>query len=439
MKVKCNLQSPIRRNMAASLFGVAINLLNQIVLVPFYIIYWGNELYSDWIVISALMTIFSLSDVGLNNVIQNRFAIKYSEGNKEECSSLLNSNIAIISLTFLLFLILVLIYEFFFDISSQMSLHVLSRTEAGLIFLLLMIKVFIGMYSGVLNAIYRATHHADKAMFYDQFTFLVVVIITFLFVVFRISLVWLSFSICIPYIVTIVFKKYDSQKYFSHHLSIFEFNWPLIRKILIPSLSFMTFPIGNTMILQGFTLVVNKFFGADEVVLFNTTRTLCNFIKTMVGTIQTSVMPEYSIAYGNSDYLRMRTLHRKSVKLSLLYTFFMGVVLLLMGPLIYSVWTHEKVEFSFLLMLGFIISLLFESIWWSSSVTVMATNNHTKLGIVFTVFSSFALVLAICILYINQHLYLVTLPLIVMQILMAFVAVREGLKLTKDNFKYLFT
>ena len=44
--------SPIRKNLLANGFGIGVQLLNQIVLVPFYILFWGNELYSDWIVIS---------------------------------------------------------------------------------------------------------------------------------------------------------------------------------------------------------------------------------------------------------------------------------------------------------------------------------------------------------------------------------------------------
>lgn len=45
--------SPIRKNLLANGFGIGVQLLNQIVLVPFYILFWGNELYSDWIVISG--------------------------------------------------------------------------------------------------------------------------------------------------------------------------------------------------------------------------------------------------------------------------------------------------------------------------------------------------------------------------------------------------
>lgn len=95
--MKLSINSPLRKNFVANLFGIGVNLLNQIVLVPFYIIYWGKDLYSDWIVLSALTAFFCMSDMGLNSVIQNRFSIKYAQNKREECDSLLANNVVIVS------------------------------------------------------------------------------------------------------------------------------------------------------------------------------------------------------------------------------------------------------------------------------------------------------------------------------------------------------
>ena len=96
--IRALFNSPIRKNFLANLFGIGVQLLYQIVLVPFYILYWGNNLYSDWIVLSAITVIFGMSDIGINSVIQNRFSIKYAEGNLSECNTLLSFNFIIISI-----------------------------------------------------------------------------------------------------------------------------------------------------------------------------------------------------------------------------------------------------------------------------------------------------------------------------------------------------
>lgn len=134
MKISFITNSPIRRNMIANLFGVCVQLLNQIVLVPFYILFWGNELYSDWIVISALSAIFAMSDVGLNNVIQNRFSIKLSEEDYEECNSLLTNNFILVAITMVFTLFACGVFVGLWDITKVMSLHLLTRYEANFVF-----------------------------------------------------------------------------------------------------------------------------------------------------------------------------------------------------------------------------------------------------------------------------------------------------------------
>ena len=130
-------------------------------------------------------------------------------------------------------------------------------------------------------------------------------------------------------------------------------------------LSFMAFPLGNTIVLQGYTLVVNGFFGAEAVVLYNTTRTLCNFVKTLLGTLQNSVWPEYSIAYGKKDFARMRHLHRKILKITIAVSFCAGVGILVLGPIIYKIWTHNAVAFSYSLMGVYVVAIFIESLWTS--------------------------------------------------------------------------
>lgn len=138
--------------------------------MPFYIIYWGNDLYSDWIVISALTAFFGMSDIGLNSVIQNRFSMSYAEGDLRQCSSLLVNNVAIIIIIGTICIVSSIVYVSIFDITDQLGLHILSRAEGSIVFVVLLCQIFIQMFSGIENAIFRATHNASIAVYYDQIT-----------------------------------------------------------------------------------------------------------------------------------------------------------------------------------------------------------------------------------------------------------------------------
>lgn len=433
MKIPFVTNSPIRKNLLANFFGIGVQLMNQIVLVPFYILFWGNELYSDWIVLSALTTIFSMSDVGLNNVIQNRFAICHSEGKKKECDSLLTNNFVLVFGSLVLFVFLSFVFCFIWDISKVMDIHQLTRWQASLVFIILIVRVFLGMMSGVASAIYKGTHNASRAIIIDNLCLLAVAIISLICMMLSVSIVLMSIVICIPYFVVLIYKQIDSRKFYDYKFSLKTFDWPLLKSILLPSLSFMSFPLGNTIVLQGYTLLVNSFFGADSVVLYNTTRTLCNFIKTFLATLQTAVWPEYSIAYGNCDYSLMRYLHRKIIKVTLIISICMGLGLLATGPFIYEIWTHGAVQFEYALMTSYIIVLIIESLWTSSSVTLMATNNHSTLGVIYIISAAISIALALVVAYLESELWLIASTLIVMNVVVGFYAISAGFRLTKDK------
>ncbi|WP_278365872.1 hypothetical protein [Phocaeicola barnesiae] len=431
--MKFSLNSPIRRTIIANLFGVSVNLLNQIVLVPFYLVCWGTSLYADWIVISAFTVFFSMSDIGLNNVIQNQFSMKYAENNLSECNKLLSVNITIVSIIFTLSLIGCLFYTYSFDIVDQMELHVLNRREASFVFTMLMIQIFTGMYSGIESAIFKATRHTDKAVYFDQFARLIHVGIIFVCLLTKVHITIMVVLICIPNIVLIYLKHRNGRKYFRYNFKFSDIDFSLVKQLIIPSVGFLSFPLGNAIILQGYTLLVNKFFGVESVVLFNTTRTMCNFAKTLLSTVQQSVWPEYSIAYGKKDLARMRLLHRKTLKTAIWGITVIAIGLLILGPYIYTIWTHGQVEFDYKLMIAFLVILFFDNLWISSSVTLMATNNHMYLGLCFVLSAGASLAIAYSIAYYYISLSLVVYSMLFMHLLMTVYTINKGLKLTKDR------
>ena len=427
-------KSPVKRNILANLFAVGVQLLNQIVLVPFYILFWGNELYSDWIVLSALTSIFSMSDVGLNNVIQNRFAVKFTEGDYNHCKSLLTNNYIIVILSLIFFLVLSVLLLSIWDITEVMSLNTLNRSVANSCFIILLIKVFVGMLSTIEDAVYRASHKAYIATYQSKIALLATFLITLCCILAKLPITWLCILTTIPQLVLIPIKYVDTQKYFQYKFSIKSIDYKLLIHLIAPSLTFMSFPLGNTIVLQGFTLVVNRYFGADIVVLFNTTRTLCNFIKVLLATIHTAVWPEYSIAYGKKDFALMRYLHRKVLKITVSLSLVIGTIIIIMGPLIFIIWTKNTIAFDYSLMTTYVLILIFESMWTSSSVTLMATNNHSKLGIIYILSSTLSLLLAVAIGHYIGHLCWVVSSLVIMNIIMSIYTIPVGFRLTKDKF-----
>lgn len=112
--------------MCANFSGIGINLFCQVILVPFYIEQWGVDKYADWIVLSSVSSVFSMSDIGLNTVISNQFSIKMAQGDEQYCRSLLTDNYFLLLIVSLFGIIGCLVFVNICDVNSLLGLSVLS-------------------------------------------------------------------------------------------------------------------------------------------------------------------------------------------------------------------------------------------------------------------------------------------------------------------------
>ena len=431
-------KSALQKNIIANFFGIGVQLLNQIILVPLYLSFWNVDLYSDWIVITAISSFFGMSDIGLNSVTANQFTMSYAKGDFKECRSLLTNNYLLIFSIAIIALSGSFIYISCFNINTSLSLHVLSRLDSSYIFILLIIQIFIGMGTSVIDSIYRANSLNHKSVYLGNIGRLSETLVILFSLILGVPMTLMVTFYLLPRCIVCIYKLIDTHKIFPYRFRIKDIDYGLFKKIFIPSITFMSFPMGNAIVYQGFTLVVNKFFGAESVVLFNTTRTMCGFLRQLLGTLQAAVWPEYSIAYGKNDIVRMRTLHRKAFSIATFGALSIGLLLLIFGPSIYDFWTHGKIAFSYPLMIAFLVVFISENTWSTSSVCLMATNKHSQTGIAYILTAIISICFAAGIAHLIYSLPLVEYCLLIVHIPLSIYTIKKGLEMTEDKFPNLF-
>lgn len=377
------INTPIGKNIFANVFRVAVVFTNQIFLVPMYLIFWGTELYGDWIILSALTSFFTMSDLGLNNVTSNRFCIKFAEGDRSECKSLLFNNFVLVVGIGILATLAIFVVGLFWDYSNLLNLRTIKGIEATWILTILTIQVFISMSSSIMDAIYNCNHLAAKATYLNNICRLANALLILFGIICHLSILKICIIAIVPWIVLFAYKKYETKKIFKEQLSISDWNFKLFKEVVKPSIVYMGFPMGNIVIFQGFTFLVNAYFGATILVLFNTTRTLVNFVRTVIQIITSGVKPEFSLAYGRKDVRFMNSVFKKGLMSCFSLAVFISLLLLICGPWIYEVWTHGKMEFSYTLMVSFFVAMIFNSIWEACGIVLMSTNNHIGMGVVY--------------------------------------------------------
>lgn len=392
--LKKGVNTPIKKNIIANLFKILILFFEKIAIVPLYIKYWGIALYGDWLVITAITSFFVMSDMGLNNVSNNRFCMKYAEKNFSECNSLIINNIILIGSIGIISTISMIIFVLNTNLQLTLGLHAIDNSTAAFILVILCIQVFLNMLGGVFDSIYNACHLASRATYINNFTKLAYAIILLLCIVFNIELKHLIFCIIVPYILGFTFKIIDSRKYYRYKLQLNSFDKKLFIKLITPSLSYLMFPMSNAISFQGYTLIVNYALGAPALVLFNTTRTLVNFIRTLVEAITHAIKPELAIAYGERNKVKLKRIYKKAIFVTLTLAALCCLFLLLFGNFIYRIWTDNTIAFNLTLMLSFMLVIILNTLQSSSSVVIHSTNNHQIVAIITLLSSTIGITIA---------------------------------------------
>ena len=78
-------------NFGGSTYALLVTTLTQLFSIPLFLHFWGSSAYGEWLVLSAIASYLSLSDVGFSKVASNRMAMLVASNNYERARMILHS------------------------------------------------------------------------------------------------------------------------------------------------------------------------------------------------------------------------------------------------------------------------------------------------------------------------------------------------------------
>ena len=414
---------------------MGIMLLFQLLSVPIFLKFWGVNLYGEWLTLNTLTAYFQMTDIGLNTATGNSFTFHYVKSEFDKCSILINNNIFFIFLAFgIIFILMLVLIELNF-FTSLFQFKLISNITVNICLILLLGQVFIGTLNNLLNTFYIAVGNYARGVMIDNVIRISEYLVLLIGVIADIPIYLILLFGLLTKVIGVLIKYLDSTKYYKLELSYKYLKFKELKEIVIPALSFFSFPVANSMIFQGVTLLVNFFLGSIAVVVFNTTRTFVNFCRSVIDILHKSVWPEYTLAYGHSNIKTLRQLHRKTVLLSIILIIITSIFLLMFGKTIYLVWTKGSTEFDPTLFYCFIAALLTNTIWSSSNVLLQSTNNHKVFSLLYLICAIIALFTAFVVLKFTDCISYLPLSFVFIDILLIFYVIRTSLVITGDSLK----
>jgi len=370
----------IARGLAANIGGIGVTLVVQLVSVPVFLAAWGVPKYGEWLVLSAVPTYVALSDLSFSSVAGNSMVMLVAQGKRTDAVTLGRRLWSIVTvMTGIAVLAAVAIALVFGGALGNGA--AIPASEAQVVLVALFVQVAVGNQYGVLDAWYRAGGRYPLGTTLRQVgrlfefgalmsavllgarpgiaavAFLAGSVVGFAtsWVVLRRAVPWSTFRLERP------------------HLQTF-------RDLLAPGVAFMAFPIGNSLSLQGMTIVVGGTLGVTAVVAFSTTRTMTRIALLAMGSINNAIWPELSRSVGADRLDEARAILRRSVQLALVGSLSLVIVLALVGQSIIRWWTNGVVNAPLELLYILLVVMIGYSIWSTCSSVLLATNRHRRLA-----------------------------------------------------------
>ncbi len=429
-----NLRNRLLRGFGANGLNQIVTVVIQILSVPIFLESWGKELYGEWLILSAIPTYISMSDIGFTTAAANDMTMNVARGEKSAALEVFQSIWLLLSCISLAIAIITISTVYLFPASDWLNLTKLNPSEVKGVIFLLTLYVLIGMQRNLIVAGFRCDGNYALGVTYAGFLrfFEYGTLITF--VSFGASPAIAALSFLISSILGIFLMKItlsQKSKWLVYGYRFASLN--NLKKLVNPAIASMSFPLGNAISNQGIIIAIGSTLGPTNVVIFSTLRTLSRLALQVMGMVKNSVSPEISAAYASNEMALARKLHRRACQFSFWMALVTVVILSLLGERIITLWTRNIVSFDrtlFYLMLAIIV---ISSFWFTSLTVLTSTNNHQKVSIWYLFATIASLIMAIILIKI-LGLNGAAIALIFTECLMSFYVVRNSLILLKDDF-----
>lgn len=373
----------------ANTYDQMANIAIQLVSLPIYLSHWDIKTYGTWLVISAIPSYLSMADVGMVTVAGNRMSMLAGAGNMAAANRVFQSAQMFILLTCLAIAGLAIPGALLLPVSMLDGLDMRVALAA------LLASVLLSIGAGLSGAAFLATNRYAVGMSLNVTSRLAEwlggiagllavgtfsAVATGMLVVRVLTLLWVS--------------RTSTSTRAGLSWGMREADWGEVRAMLRPSIAFMAFPISNALSFQGFTLLTAHLLGPAAVAVFNTYRTVARVAVQVTSTLSHALWPEFARMFGGGQHRRLRRLLWRSSLLGGLGAIVLSVALYFCAPLLLAVWTKGQIPFHAPIMAAFLCYAAIAGLWHIPRVILLATNQHSRLGVASLVLSAAALGIA---------------------------------------------
>ena len=413
--------------LGANVFGQIIVALVQLVGVPILLHAWGARLYGEWLVLFAIPSFLSMTDLGFSQSAANDMRQKVARGEQSNANAVFQSLCALVYAAAAAGMLTVTALLFLLPIQDWTHLSAIPPNAVRWILLLLSLEILVRLTDGINHAGYRA---AGDYAFHTTIYFITLLC--------QYASIWAVASLgygpvlaalaylmvrCVatPVVALVLVRKHPWLR-----IGFVDARLPELRRLASPALANLSMPLAQALSIQGMVVVVGAILGPIAVVVFSTLRTLARLALQMVSVVGNAAEPEFAAAFGRHDQRLLRALFVHALRAGLWLAVAAASCLLILGKFVLEHWTHGNIQMDVTLFKYLLASSVASVLWYSSLMLLKAANLHLRASFLYSVTAATVVAFTAVILNLSGRLSDAGLALLAMDTVMGLYTLRAA-------------
>lgn len=370
----------VKKNVIYSLLLKGISIIVSFALVPLTIGYVSSDLYGVWLTISSIQAWITFLDVGFSQGLKNKLTEAIAKDQWEKGRKLVSTTYL---LMVLIFVPTCIVIELLIPFINWCNLLNVSSLHSENIKYALHIMVFLCSVQMIVNVLVSVIAAFQKVALSNSFivigNILALIIIAIIRNTTPPSLVSLCFSLgLMPLVVTIIASFYFYCKDFKrispsfHHVDL-----SLTKDLWNLGYRFFLINIQVVVLYQSTNILISNISNPNEVTTYNIAYKLLSSAMMVYTIITAPLWPAYTDAYVKNDFLWMKNMRSKMIKI-LIASVGLCFMLALCSKSIYSLWINDQVQVPWT-MTGFVALYVSVYCWMNLNGTLIIGMGKLKI------------------------------------------------------------
>ena len=358
-KIKELKKSNLGINIFSGFLFKGLSIILNFLSVPLTLKYLGSEYYGLWILIISITNWIYTFDIGIGSGLKNKIA----EGIAKKDSSKIKENISVGYIGVSGIAILFYICSFFtlkiFDVSKLLNINFLSNLELNKIIMINILFVCLNFVFSLCNNIFYGTQKAYLVSINSSLSQLLnIFFIVVLIKIEKTSIVTFSIfygiSILLSHLILTMIYFYGNKEI---SISLNGVSIKKVKNLLHLGGKIFIVQICGLIIFSTDNFIISKFLGMDSVAEYNLVNKFFGIPILLLSLILAPIWPAITKAYHEKNKVWIENLLKKMKKL---FIFMIGttLILVIVGKKFIFMWTLEKINPNFGLILTCGIAIL---------------------------------------------------------------------------------